>query len=109
MSKEKLKEIIKLKEKLDLLVPYINDNEMLTIIEWAREDVNEILKIRDDLARRNLLQDASKYKKENDLKINKIGCIKKDILNVYRNIEKELNYWRIVNLEIKLNVKDVII
>lgn len=103
MESRKLEKIIEIKEKLELLSPYIKNDNMKNIVKWAKEDLEEIYAIQRELETKKLLVQACRQREVNEIKIIKSDSIEKDILNVYRNIEKELNYWRIVNLEIKVN------
>lgn len=101
MKTRNLKEIIELKEKLDLLSPYIKDDKIKNVVKWAEKDIAEIYEINEELKKNNLSKSIlNKRTKKN--KILRSGSIENDIINVYRFIEDELNYWRMLILQQKI-------
>ena len=102
MKKENVNKVIELKEKLELLLPYVQDEKIITIINWAKEDVDEIIKITNNLIKNGIIEDDKIFKIQEKIDIISDNSIEKNILNIYRAIENELNRWRFVELEIKL-------
>ncbi len=102
MKSSELEKIIEIKDKLQLLLPYIKNDNIRNVVKWAKTDIEEIHVIQRELEKKDLLEEAYKHKKANEIRIYKSDSIEKDILNIYRNIEKELNYWREISIEIRM-------
>lgn len=72
------------------------------IIEWAKEDVQEICKIQHQLEKIALLEYAYKKKEITDISNLKLYIEEKNILKIYNIINKELNNWRNINMAIQV-------
>ncbi len=93
------KKIFKLANNLEKISEYIKYKE---IINWAKEDINEIYYIQQNLKEKGLLEKAYSIKETINIKISKTKDIEKRIFEVYNVINKELNTWREINLKINI-------
>lgn len=93
------KKIFELAQNLEKISQYVRKQE---IINWAKDDINEIYCIQMSLKRKGLLEKAYGVKETIDIKISKKENIEKRIYEIYTIINKELNSWRKVNLDINI-------
>ena len=93
------KKIFQLANNLEKISKYIKHKE---IVNWAKEDINEIYYIQKTLKEERLLEKAFTIKETINIKISKTKDIEKRIFEVYTIINKELNSWRDVNLKINI-------
>lgn len=91
------KEIFKLANNLEKISKYVKNKE---IIDWSKQDINEIYCIQKSLKEKGLLEKAFNIKETVNIKINKTENVEKKLFNVYTIINKELNSWRNINLKI---------
>lgn len=104
-KKVNIEKIIEVKEKLELLLPYMTNKNTKMIVKWAKEDINEIFNIQKRLTQKKICIYSYKFKNTIDFNVHKSNSVEKDIMNVYRKIEKELNYWRMLELKLKVGGK----
>ncbi len=97
---ENLNKVFELEEKLKLLLPYIKNKEICKVVKWAEEDSAEIKKIRKDLLEKGFLERANLLKEKANCNIYKKRNVERNILEVYRLIENELEDWRKIYLQV---------
>lgn len=97
---ESLKNVIELEKKLTALLPYIKDMQISKVVEWAKEDLEEMKKLKNELIIKGLFEKANGMKEKTIYQINKKSDVEKNILEVYRIIGKELEEWRKIYLKI---------
>jgi hypothetical protein len=93
------KSILKLAYNLEKLAPYMKNKK---IVNWVKEDINEIYSIQKELQKKGKLEDAYTKKETTNIKINKNENIENRILDIYNIINIELNSWRNINLDINM-------
>lgn len=81
------------------LSPYIKNKE---IINWIKQDISEIYLIYRVLNIKKQLEVAYEVKDITIIQIDENESIENKILKIYSIINKELNNWRKVNLDINL-------
>ena len=85
--------------KLKQLLPYIKDKEIGKVVKWAEEDLNEIKELRRQIEENGLLEEGKKIKKNQSYNIKMRYDVEKNILEVYKLIERELEEWREIYLQ----------
>ncbi len=98
-NKKNIKRIFEMANNLIKLSPYIKNKE---IIVWIKEDIREIYLIHKELQLKKQLKIAYEIKDITMIEIEENENIEKKILKVYNIINKELNNWRKVNIEINI-------
>ena len=86
--------------KLKQLLPYIKDKEIGKVVKWAEEDLNEIKELRRQIEENGLLEEGKKIKKSQSYNIKMRYDVEKNILEVYKLIERELEEWREIYLQL---------
>lgn len=97
---ESLNKVIELEEKLKQLLPYIKNKKISKVVKWAEEDLAEMQNIRKELLEKNLLDKADLLKEKINYNIDKKSNVERNILEVYKVIENELEDWRRIYLYI---------
>ena len=97
---KELNKAIELEEKLKQLLPYMKNKEISKVVKWAEEDLAEIKKLRKELSEKGLLEKANLLKEKTNYNINKKSDVEKNIIEVYKLIENELENWRWIYLQL---------
>lgn len=98
-NKENMKKILELAHNMIKLSQYIKNKE---IINWIKQDISEIYLIHKDLKTKKQLEVAYEIKDLVNIQIDGKASVENKILMIYNVINRELNSWRKVNLEINI-------
>lgn len=96
-NKENIKKVLELAHNMIKLSPYIKNKE---IINWIKQDINEIYIICKELKIKDQLEMAYGIKCITNIQIDEKDNIENKILAIYYIINQELNNWRSVKLEL---------
>lgn len=91
-------------EKITSLIPTLEKMQLneKEIVKWAKADISEIYEIQEQLNNNLLLKYAYKKKEKIDIENLEKYVEKKEILEIYNIINKELNSWRNINVCIQV-------
>lgn len=100
---ESINKVTELCEKLKQLLPYIKDKEISKVVKWAEEDLTEIKELKKQLEEKGLLTKGKLIKKNQNYNIKMKKNIEKNILEVYKLINRDLEEWRNIYLQLVKN------
>lgn len=97
---ESLNNVINLEKKLEALLPYMKDKQISKVVTWAKEDLEEMKRLKIELVEKGVFEEANLMKENTVYQVKKRTDVEKNILEVYRIIGKELEDWRRIYLKV---------